>query len=163
MCLLRQAFITLFMAVQRSRALSEETSGYIRPSCHRARLHWSALISIKMDMVWDRSEGIGPPCGEMNVLWGAHCDGFTKHRFTLSMFYFPNEFLLLGHSSFPCWITSVITSPLCSCLQMNTETVLSQLSYFHCHVCMMCTFEFYHWVYKEEQRIFGETAHACHG
>lgn len=90
---LRQAFITLFMAVRCIQVLSEETSGYIKANCHCARLRWSALISGKMDMVWERSKGIRPACGEMSALSTVHCDGFTKHSFTLSMFYFPKEFI----------------------------------------------------------------------
>lgn len=64
MSLLRQAFITHFMAVRHSQVLSEETSGHITVNCHCARLYWSALISSKVDMVWERSERIWPPCQE---------------------------------------------------------------------------------------------------
>lgn len=49
----RWAFIIHFEA----RALSEETSGHISTSCPCAR-QWSALISAKVDMVWERWEGV---------------------------------------------------------------------------------------------------------
>lgn len=101
MSLLRRAFITHFMAVRRSQVLSEEASGHITANCQCARLHWSALISNKLDMVWERSAGIRPPRRETDALSTEHCDGFTKHNFTLTMLYFPKEFLLLGLDLFP--------------------------------------------------------------
>lgn len=100
MSLLRQAFITLFIAVRCSQVLSEETFGYFKTNCHCARLHWSALNSGKID-VWERSEGIRLPCGKTNVLSTVWCDDFAEHNHqslckcvSASMFYFPKEFIL---------------------------------------------------------------------
>lgn len=146
------------MAVQRSQALSEETSGYIRASCHRARLHWSALISINGHGVREvrghRTTLRGDECFMRRTLWWIYQTQLHLKYVLLSRWVF-----IIRPGPFPCWITSVITSPLCSYLQMNTETVLfnrasSQLSYFPCHVCMMYIFKSYHRIYKEEQRIY---------
>lgn len=87
------------MAVRHGQVLSEETPGYIKASCHCARVQCSALISSKLDMVWERSVYIRPPGRVMNILSTVPRDRFTKNNFTLSMFYFPDE--LLGPDLFP--------------------------------------------------------------
>lgn len=119
MSLLRQAFITHFMAVRHSQVLSGETSGYITVNCLCARLQWSASISSKVDTVWERSEGIRPPCRERNGS-SIYCN---KHNFSLSSLLSQWVFIIRPRP-FPCWITSVITSPLCSYYKINAETFI---------------------------------------
>lgn len=56
--LLRWAFIIHFVAVRNAPVLSEETSGHINTNCPCARRQWSALISSKVDKVWERWEAV---------------------------------------------------------------------------------------------------------
>lgn len=103
------------------------------------RPHRSALISSKVDSVWERSEGTGPPCRRTNlssIYWNDH---------NLKYVLLSQGVFIIRPRPSPCRITSVITSPLCSYYKINAETFLylARLNgsiIFYCRVCMTCTF-----------------------
>lgn len=140
---LRQAFITLFMAVRCSQVLSEETSGYIKANCHYARLLWSALISSKKDIVWERSGGIRPACGDINVLY---CTLWWIYQTQLHL-----KYVLLSQGVYTVLLGFSLMnhkcnhSPHTSKLMMrhyffSINSASQWLNYFYCYVSMMYTF-----------------------